>query len=56
MGRIKEFLHYCQVDQDLGTVEEVQDLYKEGVAKWEAMDMRLRDAYFDVLPRLEWPP
>jgi len=26
------------------------------VAKWEAMDMRLRDAYFDVLPRLEWPP
>jgi hypothetical protein len=56
LGRIKDYLHYCQIDQDLGTLEQVQQLYKEEAERWEAMDRRLLEVYLEELPRLQWPP
>jgi len=56
LGRIKEFLYYCQVDQDLGSCQAVERLYAAEKQKWEDMDQRLLDMYLDELPRLQWPP
>ena len=56
LGRIKEFLHYCQVDKDLGSREEVERLYAAEKQRWEDMDLRLLDIHLDELPRLQWPP
>ena len=56
MGWIKDYLNYCQIDQDLGTLEKVKQLYKEEEERWEVMDRSLLEVYLEELPRLQWPP
>ncbi len=42
--------------QDLGTLEQVKQLYKEEEERWEAINRSLLEVYLEELPRLQWPP
>ena len=56
LGRIKEYLHYCQVHQDLSSRGEVEELFAAEKRRWDDMDRRLLEVYLEELPRLQWPP
>eukprot|EP00960_Hanusia_phi_P019144 564476-Hanusia_phi.AAC.3 len=56
VGRLKDYLHYCQVDQDLETPEQVQQVFHDLQSLSRQLDELAYSATLEGLPRLQWPP
>ena len=56
LGRVKDYLHHCQIDRDVPSILDMQQLFQQHQDEWKAMDRRLLDSYLEQLPRLQWPP
>lgn len=56
IGKIKQLLHYSQVDRDLPDFAAVEKVLKEELTLGGTMDKRLLEARLNSLPRLQWPP